>query len=175
MDAGNPDPNWLGNEYYSELRIPNEFYDANALKEGWNPAVNLGFYGGTYEASVLQAEETPWTSNWGSGGQGGTAVLTPATARWKVKPKETTTMVGWQEVSSCTMTATQVISSTGNQVFYMFDCKTVDIYDRDWEINPKYEFKIDQEGDAKGLQFRVKAKDEITLDETEWSGWATVQ
>lgn len=174
VDAGNSESS-LGNEVYSGDRSEDsDFYNTDDIgNSGWNPSVNLGFYGGTYEASVLQDGETPWSSNGGSSNSQEGAELSPNPPEWESSPQETLTKVGgWNYVYSCTMTAAEVTSSTDNTVYYMFDCKTADA--TGWATRRTYEFSIDTRGEAVGLQFRVKAKDSVTGDETEWSDWATV-
>lgn len=166
IDAGDPNMR-LGNEMYSHDRADNSYYDVNAIAGGWDPNINMGFYGGTYEASFLQDKETPATSN--KQPTGGTSVLTPDPVTWEVAPFEFhATDLAWHDIYGFTMTAMPVNSSAGNTVYYMFDCSN-DLYDSGWSASRTYQKQLNKQGDALKLSFRVKAKDSVTGVETGWS------
>ena len=167
IDAGNPET-WLANEMYSEDRADNSYYDVNEIVGGWNPSINLGVYGGTYEASFLQTDETPATSN--NQSSEGPSVLSPDPVTWEIWPQEYQeyNYLTWQLTYGFTMTAGEVNSSAGNTVLYMFDCSN-DLYDSGWSASRTYQRPLSKQGDALKLRFRVKAKDSVTGKETGWS------
>ncbi len=147
IDAGDPDSP-LGEELMSVPRDPDNIY-------GINQCINMGAYGGTYQASMAPAD---WLF------PADTTAPVPDPAQWDSRPREINLGGGtfdfWVQ-----MTAVEATDDSG-PVEYFFECTTEPGFSSGWQTSNEYSVKI---GRGEQLhRFRVKARD-LYLNETEWS------
>jgi hypothetical protein len=128
-------------------------------EQRFNPSINMGAYGGTYQASLAPLY---WFPDYETDPPG------PDPAQWANdgKPREES-VLGNYRISEywIKMIAVEATDANG-PVEYFFECTTDAGLSSGWQRAHNYEVRVDSAG--QGHRFRVKARDQFG-NETDWS------
>jgi predicted outer membrane repeat protein len=151
IDAGDPTMS-LGDEPMNVSRDPDNKYSLNLR-------INMGAYGGTYQASLAPLYWFPEYE---------TDPPEPNPAQWARdgRPKEEAVLVSNRTTEYwIKMIAAEAADASG-PVEYLFECTTDAGLSSDWQTARNYEVRVDSAG--QGHRFRLKARDQYG-NETDWS------